>query len=136
MSTSKVYSWNTTSHWKEVPKRGSHKRPLRSVEKDCGAELRGFHWSKIGWFEDHLRMTAVDWSLSSIFVSMSDIIYLQIRFIWCSIVHAQSFSHVQLFAAPWTVARQASLSMGFSGQEYWNKLSFATANIRNKLFLN
>ena len=27
--------------------------------------------------------------------------------------------HVQLFAAPWTVARQAHLTMGFSRQEYW-----------------
>ena len=28
------------------------------------------------------------------------------------------------FATPWTVARQASLSMGFSRQEYWSGLSF------------
>ena len=33
-------------------------------------------------------------------------------------------SHVQLFAAPWTVARQALLSMGFSRQEYWSGLPF------------
>ena len=35
------------------------------------------------------------------------------------------FEHVcvlQLFAAPWTVAHQAPLSMGFSRQEYWNGL--------------
>ena len=31
-------------------------------------------------------------------------------------------SWVQLFATPCTVARQASLSMGFSRQEYWNGL--------------
>ena len=29
-------------------------------------------------------------------------------------------SHVQLCATPWTVARQAPLSMGFSRQEYWS----------------
>ena len=29
------------------------------------------------------------------------------------------FNHVQLFAAPWTVAHQTPLSMGFSRQEYW-----------------
>ena len=29
-------------------------------------------------------------------------------------VRASHFSHVQLFAIPWTVARQAPLSMGFS----------------------
>ena len=29
---------------------------------------------------------------------------------------------VRLFATPWTVAHQAPLSMGFSGQEYWSGL--------------
>ena len=33
-------------------------------------------------------------------------------------------SHVWLFASPWTVAYQASLSMGFSRQEYWSGLPF------------
>ena len=33
-----------------------------------------------------------------------------------------ALSHVQLFATPWTVARQAPLSVGFSSQEYWNGL--------------
>ena len=32
------------------------------------------------------------------------------------------FSHVCLFATPWTVACQAPLSMGFSRQEYWSGL--------------
>ena len=27
------------------------------------------------------------------------------------------------FATPWTITYQAPLSMGFSGQEYWNGLS-------------
>ena len=35
-------------------------------------------------------------------------------------VRIQSLSHVQLFVTPWTVARQAPLSMGFSRQEYWS----------------
>ena len=30
----------------------------------------------------------------------------------------ESLSHVQLFAAPWTVALQAPLSMEFSSQDY------------------
>ena len=34
------------------------------------------------------------------------------------------FSHVQLLATLWTVARQAPLSMGFSRQEHWNVLPF------------
>ena len=33
------------------------------------------------------------------------------------------FSHVWLFMTRWTVAHQAPLSMGFSGQDYWSGLS-------------
>ena len=33
-------------------------------------------------------------------------------------------SHVRLFATPWTAAYQASLSMGFSRQEYWSGVPF------------
>ena len=36
----------------------------------------------------------------------------------------KSLSRVQLFAIPWTVVYQASLSMGFSRQEYWSGLPF------------
>ena len=36
------------------------------------------------------------------------------------------FSRVRLFAALWTAALQAPLSMGFSRQEYWSGLSFPT----------
>ena len=32
----------------------------------------------------------------------------------------RSFRHVRFCAAPWTAAHQASLSMGFSRQEYWS----------------
>ena len=31
------------------------------------------------------------------------------------------------FATPWTVARQALLSRGFSRQEYWSRLPFPTS---------
>ena len=37
---------------------------------------------------------------------------------------AQLLSHVRQFVAPWTVARQATLSMEFSRQEYWCGLPF------------
>ena len=33
---------------------------------------------------------------------------------------AQSLSQVQLFVTPWTVVRQASLSMEFSRPEHWS----------------
>ena len=36
----------------------------------------------------------------------------------------KSLSHVRLFATPWTVARQAPLSMRFSRQECWSGLPF------------
>ena len=36
----------------------------------------------------------------------------------------QSLSRVRLFATPWTIAYQASPSMGFSRQEYWSGLPF------------
>ena len=39
-------------------------------------------------------------------------------------VKVKSLSHVQLFAIPWTVVYQASLSTGFSRQEYWNGWPF------------
>ena len=34
------------------------------------------------------------------------------------------FSRVQLFVTPWTVVRQAPLSMRFSRQEYWSGKPF------------
>ena len=39
-------------------------------------------------------------------------------------VKVKSLSPVQLFTTPWTVADQASPSMGFSRQEYWSGLPF------------
>ena len=37
-----------------------------------------------------------------------------------------SVSRVRPLVTPWTVTRQAPLSMGFSRQEYWSGLSFPT----------
>ena len=51
-------------------------------------------------------------------------------------VKVKSLSRVQLFATPWTAAKQAPLSMGVSRQEYWSgvplpspKLSIIYKNI-------
>ena len=41
-------------------------------------------------------------------------------------VGAKSLSHVRLFMAQWTIARQIPLSMEFSRQGYWSRLSFPT----------
>ena len=43
------------------------------------------------------------------------------------VVKVKSLSCVQLFATPWTVAYQASPSVGFSRQEYWSVLPFPSA---------
>ena len=40
-------------------------------------------------------------------------------------VCVQSLSHVQLSVSPWTIARQAPLSMGFSRQGSWSGLPFS-----------
>ena len=37
-----------------------------------------------------------------------------------------SLSHVQLFAASWTVAQQAPLLMEFAREEYWSRVLFST----------
>ena len=39
-------------------------------------------------------------------------------------VCACTLSHVQLFAKPWTIAHQTPLSVEFSRQEFWSRLSF------------
>ena len=56
--------------------------------------------------------------------------YLTISVIslWCLCVY-ELLSHVRLSATPWTVAPQASLSIEFSRQEYWNGLSFPSPGI-------
>ena len=41
----------------------------------------------------------------------------------------KSLSRVQLFATPWTVAHQASLSVGFSRQESWSGLPFSSPGV-------
>ena len=43
---------------------------------------------------------------------------------YCVCVCMCVFSHVQLFAAPWTVAYQIPLSIEFSRQEYWSGILF------------
>ena len=49
--------------------------------------------------------------------------------LWHYSVCAQSLSRVWLFVTPWTVARLAPLSMGFSRQECWSGLPFLLQGI-------
>ena len=43
---------------------------------------------------------------------------------WRVCFKVKSLSCVHLFVSPWTIAHQASPSMGFSRQEYWSGLPF------------
>ena len=59
---------------------------------------------------------------SLLLVAISLIIIIATRHMHGSML--SSFSRVRLFVTAWTVAHQASLSLGFSRQEYWNGLPF------------
>ena len=45
------------------------------------------------------------------------------------VVFVKLLSRVRLFVTPWTLARQAPLSMGFLRQEYWSGLSLPSPYI-------
>ena len=47
----------------------------------------------------------------------------------CMKVKVKSFSHVRLFAMPWTVAYQAPQPMQFSRQEYWSGVPLPSPGI-------
>ena len=47
---------------------------------------------------------------------------------WKWKVKVKLFSHVRLFATPWTAAHQAPLFMGFSRQEYWSGVPLPSPN--------
>ena len=57
---------------------------------------------------------------------MEKIIILDINMSYNHAMSCLLLSHVRLFATPWTVAHEASLSMGFSRQEYWSGLTANT----------
>ena len=65
------------------------------------------------------------WDLVHIKGYLSSLSFLTIIKYCCS----DALSHVWLFASPWTVARQAPLSMGLSRQKYWSGLHFLLQEI-------
>ena len=67
----------------------------RNSQRWGGCDLLGIHNHCILWLYHHLKMLG----------------------------KCQLLSCVWFFATPWTVVRQALLSMGFSRQEYWSGLS-------------
>ena len=47
-------------------------------------------------------------------------------------VKVKSLSRVRLLVTPWTAARQAPPSMGFSRQEYWNGVPLPSPSLSNR----
>ena len=95
-------------------------------------KAHSFHIVKVDWGE---RTTILNFaSLCSLWHSRCPLGFcLLLCYDSCSLIRvspisplmcsgAKSLSHVWLFGAPWTVAHQASLSMGFSRQEDWSGL--------------
>ena len=61
------------------------------------------------------------WSIKSICMYVFGDIYI---YIYAYVCVLSCFCCVWLFATPWTVAHQTPLSMGFSREEDWSRLSF------------
>ena len=97
---------------------------------------------KVGKWEQYLRLSCLNpalvtppsWSSAQLALWLSVDRYMHrvcclfCRFLLCVCVWVcvcvRSLSHVRLLATPWTVARQAPLSAGFSRQWSWRGLPF------------
>ena len=81
---------------------------------------RVFYSSSANSFKWNLPPPGVsNWSISVILLTVSVLLESV-----CASLHAKSLSYIWLFATVGTVAHQASLSRGFSRQEYWSGLPF------------
>ena len=98
-----------------------------TAESSLGAEIPAYYWghslsvflffsSKLAEGENRVPQTQPP-SLGMAFTTVSD---SQGEKWVCMCVCV--LSHVRLFATPWTVARQAPLSMGFPRQDSWSGL--------------
>ena len=91
-------------------------RSLPQIVKVLELHLQSFQWIfrsvsfRIDWFD----LLAVQGTLKSLLQHHSSKAYI----CCCSCIHTYMLSCVQLCVTPWTVARQAPLSMGFSRQIY------------------
>ena len=104
---------------------------LLSVTRDeCAFSRVSYKWS-------HKICTLSIWLLALSILTLRDLytsivcIYVCVCVCVCVCMYACvcSFSHSVVsnsFAALWTIAHQARLSVGFSRQEYWTRLPFPT----------
>ena len=105
---------------------------LNSTLEEAKAMILDYFKFSVAWLitMEHLR---ISWRVSKLCIWLNTLLKKQHVYfrLWLQLVftvgifsnlHAQLLGSLQLFAAPWTVARQAPLSMGFSRQEYWSGL--------------
>ena len=86
-------------------------------------------WFPLGW-TDWIYWMMVSFFFLVLLRCWILLIYFQI-WSWPSVCYlcACVFNHVQVFAAPFSVADQALLSMGFSRQEHWSGFPFPSPGI-------
>ena len=65
----------------------------------------------------------------SIASSKSCHLIIRMMLLFCKRGKVNSLSHVQLFVTPWTLAYQASQSVGFSRQQYWSGVPLPSPSI-------
>ena len=82
---------------------------------------KGSHWGKLRWL---LTVKSTSWWLYLLRYYQTHLVLGTLVLLLLLLSH---FSRVQLRATPWTAAHQASLSMGFSRQEYWSGLPFPSS---------
>ena len=75
--------------------------------------------SQDSWFPNHAA-SLFSFEVTREMVRHKFIFELNAKIEWWVCV----LGHVRLFAAPWTVALQVPLSMGFPRQNYWSRLPF------------
>ena len=76
--------------------------------RNAGIKIAGRNINNLRYADDTTRMAESEEELKSLLMK----------------VKVKLFSRIRLFATPWSVAYQASPSMGFSRQEYWSGLPF------------
>ena len=109
----KVGSGRASYHQQERSKQNNHLVIFHTSTCSNGGKKK-----KTGRKQTKIFMMALRWG-SVIFIFLLFLCTFQIFFFFLFEV-CYLLSSVWLFVTPWTVARQAPLSLGFSRQEYWS----------------
>ena len=104
---------------KQMPGKQVIARSVETMQHWEELERTDFAGFLLPTYLGHIICSSLWWQLPS---CNRTFIYVLFNSCVCVCVWVQSLRHVWLFSAPWTVAHQAPLSMGFSRQEYWSGL--------------